>query len=172
MIINTKNLIKLAFAILATVYFFYYLSTPDTWHFIDNANLIIHEAGHWIFSFFGMFMYVLGGSLLQVLLPFIFVLYFIRQEDYYSAALCLFWVAINFVNVSIYAGDSVKMQLPLLGGDSSTHDWNWLLIYTGQLHHTEGLAMFIKALGIICALIAAVLSIKFSFTDNKVDYAD
>src|SRR5438105_1295002 len=107
-----KTAIKIIIAILASAYCCYYILTPNTWHFIDNVNFIIHEAGHWIFSFFGQFMYILGGSLNQVLVPCLFVIYFYINRQFYSAALCLFWVAPNLMYVSNYAADAVAMKLP------------------------------------------------------------
>ena len=37
--------------------------------FLHLINLLFHEAGHIIFSPFGQFMTMLGGSLMQVLVP-------------------------------------------------------------------------------------------------------
>jgi hypothetical protein len=165
---TNKQYLKIAVALLAAAYFFYYAATPYGWHFIDNVNLIIHEAGHWIFWPFGMFMHILGGSLNQVLVPIIFVVYFYLQNDNYSAALVLFWVGQNLINVSVYAGDAVKMQLPLLGGEGVIHDWNWLLIYTGQLHHTDFIAGAIRAAGIVVLIIAAIWSITSALSDRKI----
>ncbi len=166
---TNKAWIKIIVALLAAGYFFYYATTPADWHFIDNVNLIIHEAGHWIFWPFGEFMHVLGGSLTQILVPLMFVVYFYIQGQKYSASLTLFWLGQNFLNVSVYAGDAVKMQLPLLGGDNVVHDWNWLLIYLGQLHNTNEVAGGIKALGIIILLLATVLSIYFSLPKKDND---
>lgn len=153
----------------------YYLQSPDQWHFIDNVNLLIHEAGHWIFAPFGEFTGVLGGSLNQILVPLLFVFYFYKQYDIYSSAVVLFWTGINFINVSVYAGDAVKMQLQLLGGgtgwDTGMHDWNYLLVDTGLLHYTNTVALTIKFFGILCFILAIILSAKTLFQEfNKVDY--
>jgi len=44
--------------------------SPSFTHFIIyNVNLVFHEAGHVIFIPLGRFMTILGGSLLQVLVP-------------------------------------------------------------------------------------------------------
>lgn len=150
---------KIVVAILASAYFLWCAANPAQWHFIDNVNLFVHEGGHVVFSFFGWFMYVLGGSLMQVLLPTLFVIYFYRQQQYYSAALTLFWVGENLLNVSVYAGDAIKMQLSLLFGDNSIHDWNWLLVYTGQLRHTAGIAMTIQVAGTLTIIIASIWSV-------------
>ncbi|HYV33562.1 MAG TPA: hypothetical protein VE973_01825 [Candidatus Limnocylindria bacterium] len=164
---KTVNLIKLAVAIVAAVYFLWCAADPGQWHFIDTVNLLIHEAGHIIFMPFGQFLYVLGGSLTQVLFPALFVIYFIRENDFYSSALTLFWVGENLLNVSVYAGDSIKMQLPLLG-DSSMHDWNWLLTNTGLLPHTDGIALIIRLVGTLTIIFAAVWAIYWAIQENKV----
>ncbi len=163
------NYIKIFFALVGLAYFLYYASSSLNWHFIDNFNLLIHEAGHVIFSFFGQFMYVLGGSLVQILLPSIFVFYFWRRRDYFSAALVGFWVGQNLINVSVYAGDAVKMELPLLGGDSSGHDWHWLLSQTNLLAHTDTVAAVIYFVGLIIILVSGILAIKFALNDPITD---
>jgi len=153
---------KLLIAILASLYFFWCAAYVGDWHFIDNVNVFIHEGGHVIFWPFGEFLHVLGGSLTQVLLPLLFVIYFYFQKQFYSAGLTLFWVGENLLNVSWYAADAVRMQLPLLFGDDSIHDWNWLLIYTGQLHHTAGIALVIRLLGTLAIAAATVWAILAS----------
>lgn len=147
------NLYKLAITFLALSYCLYYASSPDRWHFIDNVDLIIHEAGHVVFMFFGEFMTIFGGSLLQILIPFIFFVYFYLKEQNFSASLLLYWLGINFINVSVYAGDSLKMQLPLITGVTETHDWNQLLFRLGLLRHTDGVSEFIYYLGISAIVI-------------------
>lgn len=165
------------FFLLLTIFFYclYYLYSPAEWHFIDNVNLLIHEAGHWIFAPFGEFVSALGGSLNQILVPLVFVFYFYSQSDIYSSAIVLFWTGINFVNISIYAGDAVKMQLQLLGGgtgwDTGMHDWNYLLVDLGLLHYTNTLAITIKIFGILCFILAFLLGTKTLFQEfNRVDY--
>ena len=160
---------KLLIAVLASLYFLGCAVNPGQWHFIDNVNLFIHEGGHVVFMFFGQFLYVLGGSLMQVLLPSLFVVYFYATGQKYSAALTLFWVGENLLNVAAYAGDAIKMQMPLLFGDNSIHDWNWLLIYTGQLHHTYGIALTIRIIGTVAILIAAIGSIYYSLKPHEED---
>ena len=51
------------------------------------TNLVFHEAGHVIFALFGRFMGVLGGSLLQVLVPLVAAAAFLRQQDRIGIAL-------------------------------------------------------------------------------------
>jgi hypothetical protein len=157
-----RRLEKLAVAILGSAYFIYYASSATDWHFIDNLNLIIHEAGHWIFLPFGEFLHVLGGSLFQTIFPLIYVGYFYFRNDLFSAALLLFWVGQNLINVSVYAGDAQVMQLPLLGGDAVIHDWNFILSYTHTLQYTAQIASCIYGAGIIVIILAAAISMYAS----------
>lgn len=121
---------------------------PHQWHLIDGANLLIHEAGHFIFMPLGEYLMIAGGSLMQVLMPALFVFYFYRNEKAYSAALVMLWVGESLLNVSVYAGDSIKMQLPLLGGQDAVHDWNYLLDRAGLLSATPKVAGVIRSGGV------------------------
>ncbi|MDE2399986.1 MAG: hypothetical protein KGL67_03190 [Patescibacteria group bacterium] len=153
--------------LVATAYFLYYCLTYTDWHFIDNVNLIIHEAGHIIFLPFGEFLHILGGSLWQVLLPLMFSFYFYQRREYFSASLVLFWVGQNLINVSVYASDSIAMQLPLLGGDSTTHDWNALLQMTGLLRYTSVIGSAIFSAGIFVIFCAICFSFYYSFSKEE-----
>ena len=92
-------------------------------HLVD---LVFHEAGHVIFGVFGRFIGALGGSLNQVLIPAICTAVFARQGRTASAAVALFWVGDNVIDVGIYAADGRGMRLPLLA-EGLTHDWNYIL---------------------------------------------
>jgi len=150
-------------AVTATVacYFTFYAITATQWHFIDTINLIFHEAGHTVTFFFGQFISIASGSLFQILIPAVCCLYFYQQGQRYNASLLLFWVGQNVINVSIYARDATVMQLPLLGGDSVMHDWNYLLSAMGMLKFTPYIAdiIFIVGIGILfCALCFSIIN--------------
>jgi hypothetical protein len=153
-------------AFIATLYFGYYALTSTEWHFIDNANLIIHEAGHVVFMFFGDFLHILGGSLLQVVFPLVFAGYFFFRKDLFSASLVLFWVGQNLINVSVYAGDAIVMQLPLLGGDTVMHDWNTLLSMMGLLKYTPQVSEALYVAGIMVCTIAAIGAFRYAARPN------
>lgn len=158
------NKTKLIISIIASAYFIYYCFTYSDWHFIDNVNLIIHEAGHVIFSLFGEFIQLTGGSLLQIIFPIVFTYYFYRQQEYFSASLLLFWVGQNIINVSVYVSDAIVMQLPLLGGDSSMHDWNNILQMSGLIRYTDNIGLGIFILGIIVIIYAIFSSLYLSLS--------
>jgi len=131
-------------------------------HFIDGVDLIFHEAGHWIFMFFGEFIQVLGGSLSQVLVPLLFFGYFILRKEHFSASILLMWVGYNVVNVSYYMADAVTMRLPLLGGDNVVHDWNYLLASSNLLGQTHPISLSVLCFGMIVITVGIISGLYFS----------
>jgi hypothetical protein len=157
-----QKLPKLIVAGIASAYFLWCAYDPTQWHLIDGVNLLIHEAGHIVFRPFGEFMMIAGGSLFQVIMPLLFVGYFAYHRKFYSAALVLFWVGESILNVSIYAADSLALQLPLLGGSDSMHDWNYLLSSLNLLPATAKVAGTIRVLGTLTIIGAGVGSFWFA----------
>ncbi len=114
-------------------YFWMCLLTSKDFHFIDTVNLIFHEAGHAIFFFLPPILVALAGSVFQILGPLSFVIYFYKRKEYLSACLLVFWLAQNINSVSLYVRDAIPMQLPLLGGEGSVHDWNYIFLILNML---------------------------------------
>lgn len=164
---SNKNYIKLFVSALLSWYFIEYSLDEKIefkWNLLDGVNLIIHEAGHTIFMFFGEFIHVLGGSFFQVFIPAVFVFYFMYfKKEYFSGSLLLFWLGQSILNVSVYVRDSIRQELPLLGGDSSIHDWNYILSELGILRQTYHIANGFYDLGLFIIITAIVLSCYFSW---------
>ena len=112
-------------------------------------------------------MTIAGGSLFQVIMPALFVGYFCYQRNFYSASLVLFWVGESILNVSVYAGDAATLQLPLLGGEGSLHDWNYLLTNLNLLSATTQVAGVIRLLGTIIIALAATGSFWFATREDS-----
>jgi hypothetical protein len=68
--------------------------------FLHLPDLVFHEAGHIIFSPFGQFMTVLGGSLLQFVIPIVAAVAFVRQQEPFGAAICAWWAGQNLVDLA------------------------------------------------------------------------
>lgn len=102
------------------------------------------------------------GSGFQILLPLSIACYFFVTRQHFSGAVCLMWVGQNLLNVSVYAGDAIAMQLPLLGGDGVMHDWNYLLTTLGMLKFTPEVASVLFLLGIITIGAGIVLAFFFA----------
>jgi len=157
---SRPDYVKIGVALAATAYFLWVVATPDTWRLLDNVHLVMHEAGHFILLFFGQFLSVAGGTIMQLLMPMVFIVYFYLSRQYFSAAILLFWLGSSLLNVYVYAADAQAMRLPLLGGDSTNHDWNYMLSSLGALEHTAAIANSIRGLGVITMLAAAYFSFK------------
>jgi hypothetical protein len=170
------NYLKLVFAGILTIYFLWIAWDPMQGSFLDLVDLPIHEAGHLLFMPFGEFLMVLGGSLFQVVVPAVFVGYFVWHFKYYSAAIVLFWVGQSLLNVFVYAADAQVMQLVLLSGytgsEGSFHDWNYLLSAVGLLDWTKQVAGLIRLTGTLTIIAAAVMSIYYSFVPTAEDDID
>ena len=167
---------KLIFAALLTIYFLWIAFDSTKGSFLDLVDLPIHETGHLIFRLFGEFMMIAGGSLLQVILPAVFVGYFWWNEKYYSASIVLFWVGQSIINVYIYAADSVVMQLVLTSGltgsEGSFHDWNYMLTRLGLLESTKTVAGLIRVAGTLTIIAAAVFSIYHAFNSPVQEFEE
>lgn len=90
---------------------------------IDNADLIFHEAGHFILIFTGQTLRFLGGTLGQIFFPIVFAFSFLRYRQYYSVTIMLWWLGENLTDIGIYMADARAQILPLIGGE---HDWAFL----------------------------------------------
>ena len=139
---------------------------------VGDIDLAIHEFGHMLFMpfgipFLGSTMVILGGSLTQVAFPLLFLWYFMRkrddgqQRDLFAAMVCLWWSAINLLDVAIYCADSRAGELMLLDGltgkESDGHDWNNLLTRWGLLEQDTAIARYMRAVAaLVCIASLAV----------------
>ena len=126
----------------------YYCMNHGKYTLLDNADLVIHEAGHVFFYFFGQFIHMAGGTFMQILLPSLIVWYFVKTAYLTGIQVSLFWLAHNLLNISVYAGDAETRVLPLLG--NGTHDWYYMLSTLGILQYSEavGALFFLIAINI------------------------
>ena len=136
------------------------LSADVNQSFLHLPDLVFHEAGHIIFSPFGRFMTVLGGSLLQCLIPVIAAVSFIRQEQPFSAAICGWWAGQNLVDLAPYIADARALRMVLLGGRTGAevegHDWEYILTQLSLTHRDQGIGMTAYALGVTIMIGALV----------------
>lgn len=113
----------------------YWVMNRGEFGLLDNIDLVIHEAGHFFFMLFGKFIYTLGGTLMQIILPSIIAGYFFRNNYRTGVQFGLLWLGQNFINISVYSADAQARKLPLLGGNKVYHDWHYLLGEIGILEY-------------------------------------
>jgi len=141
---------------------------------LGDIDLAIHEFGHMLFMpfgipFLGRTMVILGGSLTQVAFPLLFVGYFLRKSedgrrrDVFAAMVCLWWSAINLVDVAIYCADSRAGELMLLDGltgkESDGHDWYNLLKGWGLLEHDMAIARWMRAIAALMCVASIIVAV-------------
>jgi len=154
------------------------LRDPEAWlPLVGDINVAVHEFGHMLFMPFGIpvlgdTMVILGGSLLQVALPLVFVGYFLfskKHRDVHAAMICLWWAATSVAELAVYVGDARARDLTLINGltgkESDGHDWYNLLsqwgllkrdlIYAARLRSTSWLMLWTSTLVGLWAAIAA-----------------
>lgn len=122
---------------------------------IDGLFVPIHEGGHVIFHIFGEFMGIAGGTLMQLLAPFLLAAYFVFRRQPQGVAFCMFFLFEQFLPIATYMADARAQDLPLLSlgsGEDVIHDWNYLFGHLGVLSHDiqiAGLTRFVGWLGMI-----------------------
>ncbi len=154
------------------IFFSFQLLTQDPPGIIlDAFNLVIHEAGHIVFMPFGEFIEFLGGSLLQIIVPISFVVYFLFKEEYAGTFFSIFWLGDSVINVATYMSDARVMELPLIAG-GLIHDWNWLFTEMGILSKAElvgSVFFYCGAFFLIVSIIGMTVSIALEagFLQNR-----
>ena len=167
---KVKPILKSIIILLAGIYLYSVGKNPLEHYFIHTIHLIFHEAGHFIFIFFGQFIHMAGGTLLQLIIPIFLALYFLLiKKDIYAFCFMLLWLGSSFFDVAIYAKDAIVMNLDLLGGDNVTHDWNYLLSTLGLLKYTYSIAGIIYSLGTLSIITGVVIGIYNSFIKEEID---
>jgi hypothetical protein len=129
--------------------------------FLHLVNLPFHEAGHIFFRLFGQWMMSLGGTLGQLLIPLTCLLVFlIKSRNPFGAAVALWWLGQNFMDIAPYINDARNQELMLLGGvtgreaDYGYHDWEFILNEIGLLRLDHTLAYMAYGLGIALMLVS------------------
>jgi len=133
--------------------------------FLHLVNLPFHEAGHIIFSPFGRFIGVLGGTLGQLLMPLTCLLVLlIKTRDTFGASVALWWLGESFMDIAPYINDARALNLALLAGVTGRdvpdyHDWEFILRSLGLLEYDHALAHFSYGIGILLMLATFVWGI-------------
>jgi hypothetical protein len=117
---------------------------------IDSANLVVHEGGHMLFGWFGHTLGILGGTILQWLVPLLLAAYFFRQRQPAAFIFCMFFFFENWLYTATYMADARAMALPLVttgDPDLVEHDWNTIFSGLGLLRFDTVIAGIVRLLG-------------------------
>lgn len=125
-------------------------------------NLAFHEAGHILFMVLGNFMMVLGGSLMQLIVPAAVMAAFIfKHDNAFGGAVAFWWLGQSTMDLAPYIYDARAGQLLLIGGfigqeRPGAHDWTNLLGRMGLLDYGQALGTFTNFVGMAIMLLALV----------------
>lgn len=133
--------------IVLAIYGWYCLRAAADYRWLDSLDLAIHETGHLVFAFGGETLALLGGTLMQLIVPAAFMVALWRQGDWHGATVPLWWLGQNCWNISVYIKDARTQELPLVGGGE--HDWALLLEQWGWLERDQALGGAVYFLGFV-----------------------
>ena len=113
---------------------------------LDSLNLIFHEAGHPLFGLFGWeTLTILGGTLMQVLVPLLVAGAAWSRRQAAGTALAVAWAFQNLHNIARYMADAREQVLPLVGGGE--HDWFNIFARWGCLQRDTAIAAATHTVG-------------------------
>ena len=129
------------------LFLLYAASERSGFLFLDYVNLIIHEGGHFFFSWFGYTITILGGTLGELLVPLLCAVYFFFHRETAGFAFSMFWFFENFPYIGTYMADARAQVLPLVGPGGGEHDWFTLFAQWGLLYQDQKIGHAFRLLG-------------------------
>jgi hypothetical protein len=139
-----------------------YMGLAGAWHLLHPQSFDLftpltygfHELGHVLFSSFGTFLFIAGGSIMQLLVPCLMMLYFVVRRQAFGIGVMFYWLAYSLFNLSVYISDARAQLLPLESPfqalDPSMpviHDWHYLLDVCHLLPLDTTLGLVARLLG-------------------------
>lgn len=127
-------------------------------------SIPLHELGHFAFAPFGETMRVLGGSLLEVLLPLLLFAFFLAARCPQLAAFLLFIAGYHCIHVALYMATAHAPDSTLLlslDQNPETHDWWRLFTWWGLLEHDEQISTCTIAVGMFIGLASMIALFVF-----------
>jgi len=120
--------------ILSALFLAYAAAARGGFLLLDFVNLAIHEAGHPLFGIFyrrdeigfAYTLMILGGTLLELIVPLACAAYFFFRRETTGTAFCAFWFFENFLYIGTYMADARTASLPVVGSGDS----DWAVLFT------------------------------------------
>lgn len=143
--VSTGSLVAVSagFALLVIVAL---VAEPGWIPLLDGVNLLFHEAGHPLFGLFHWeTLTVLGGTLMQLLVPLLVLGSFWFRRQAHGVAAAGIWAFENLLNIARYVADAREQVLPLVGGGE--HDWTTLLGQWGLLAQDNLIGRWLRVVG-------------------------
>ena len=146
------------------LFILYALTSRSGFLILDYVNLIIHEGGHFFFSWFGNTIMILGGTLGELLVPLLCALYFFFQRETTGFTFSIFWFFENFPYIGTYMADARTAALPLVGSEES--DWTILFTQWGLLAQDQKIGATMRLIGYL-GMLATIAWLAFRLRESK-----
>jgi hypothetical protein len=140
-----SRLTGIAWLCLYALFLLYAFADRSGFLIVDYVNLIIHEGGHFFFSWFGNTIMILGGTIGELLVPLLCAIYFFCQRETTGFAFSTYWLFENFPYIGTYMADARRAALPLVGSEES--DWTILFGQWGLLAEDQKIGAIMRTLG-------------------------
>ncbi len=146
-------------------------------YFLNNAlgnylfAIPIHETGHFVFMPLGRTLSILGGSLLEVMLPAAAALFFLGRSWTNLGSIFLFLAGRHLINVADYmvtAKDPSSVTLLSMEQGPQYHDWFNLFTIFGVLDRSAEISACLRYAA-ICVMGLALLALAIPAGDSPAE---
>lgn len=160
-----SRLAGIAWLCFYALFHLYAFTSRTSFLILDYVNLIIHEGGHFFFSWFGGTIHILGGTLGELIIPLLCAAYFLFQRETTGFAFSIYWFFENFPYIGAYMADARTSVLPLVGSDES--DWTILFTQWGILAQDQKIGGIMRTLGYL-GMFATIAWLAYRLGHNVV----
>ena len=144
---------------------------PEYESVFRGFNFGVHEFGHILFSPFGEFMAIAGGSITQLSVPILFgAILLWTQRDLFAVVVCGLWFAGSLAELSIYIADARALELNLVSmgegspdSESTGHDWQYLLMKTHLLQRDTAIAQGCRVVATLVVIACVLLAVRLFY---------
>jgi hypothetical protein len=126
---------------------------------LTYVNLALHQAGHMVTYSAPELTTAMAGSIAQVAIPLLIVVYFFRRSDWVGAGVALVWAATSAAEVGLFVADAPAQKLELLGDEE--HDWAFILGPEGYdaMNRSAEIASQIRDVASVAAIVGFALCV-------------
>jgi hypothetical protein len=142
-------IIRIPVVIWLAYMFINYLRRPDYLSILGAFNYWIHEAGHLLALPFGQMLEAISGTMLEMLMPIVFLVVFLKQGEFFGASFCCGWLSTCFFYASWYISMAQRT-------DDWTHDWYNILSTLGILMYNRQIAFLAKSVAVLLMLFSII----------------
>ena len=135
----------IAWLVAYALFLFYAFRDESGFLFPDFVNLMIHEAGHLLFGWGGETIMLMGGTVGELLVPFLCATFSFVKGQTYGFIFSFFWFFENFLYIGTYMKDARANALPLVNSDIG--DWTLLFGQWNLLDADIKIGHAVRALG-------------------------